>query len=104
MHLLDGVTDQTLGKLGWGSDLAAVKSNCGSGWQILASSNGNGPGDAVKAFNFRIASRWLRAFRGLQWQHYGTVDPAGWQRCDCSVTEFRIGPYEANLLSIACSQ
>jgi hypothetical protein len=36
---------------GWGSDMASVKSGCGSGWQVLAS----GPGDAG-------APEWVRAF------------------------------------------
>jgi len=105
VHLLDGVTDQTLGKLGWGSDLAAVKSNCGSGWQILASSNGNGPGDAVKAFEFPdrepVAASLPVDFSGnitaLWTQPDGNDVIAVSQNSES-------GAYEANLLSIACSQ
>jgi hypothetical protein len=51
LHLLDGMADQKA-KLGWGSEIAAVRSNCGSGWQILASSNGKGPKDTLQAFEF----------------------------------------------------
>ncbi len=36
LHLLDGITDQAAGRVGWGSDIAAVRSSCGSGWQIIA--------------------------------------------------------------------
>jgi len=50
VHLLDGATDQALPNLGWGSDIASVRSGCGSGWQVLATGNGAGPSDAVRAF------------------------------------------------------
>jgi hypothetical protein len=36
-HLIDGVSDQAP-KLGWGSDLASVKTACGAGWQVLSTS------------------------------------------------------------------
>lgn len=52
LHLLDGITDRAAGKLGWGSDIAGVKSNCGSGWQVLATRSGDGPSDAVRAYEF----------------------------------------------------
>jgi hypothetical protein len=50
-HLLDGVGDQTA-RLNWGSDLASVKSSCGSGWQVLATRTGDDSGDAVRAYEF----------------------------------------------------
>jgi hypothetical protein len=52
VHLLDGITDQTAGKLGWGSDITSVHSGCGSGWQILATRSGVSPEDTVRAFEF----------------------------------------------------
>ncbi len=52
VHLLDGITDQTAGKLGWGSDIAGVRSGCGFGWQILATRSGVSPDDTVRAFEF----------------------------------------------------
>jgi len=55
LHLLDGMTDQTLTQQGWGSDIASVRSRCGPGWQILATSNEPGPTDEVRAFE--IADR-----------------------------------------------
>jgi hypothetical protein len=53
VHLLDSITDRAVGKLGWGSDIAAVRSGCGSGWQVLATGMGDGPSDRVRAFEFR---------------------------------------------------
>ena len=40
VHVLDGASEQML-NLGWGSDIAAVHSGCGSGWQVLASGTDN---------------------------------------------------------------
>jgi hypothetical protein len=50
VHLLDGTADQVLEKLRWGSDIASVRSGCGSGWQVLASGKGEGLSDTVRAF------------------------------------------------------
>jgi hypothetical protein len=49
IHLVDGVTDQAA-SLGWGSDVASVRTTCGIGWQVLATSSGNNPGDSVRAY------------------------------------------------------
>jgi hypothetical protein len=51
VHLLDGITDQNA-RLNWGSDLASVKSSCGSGWQILSTRPGDNSGDSVRAYEF----------------------------------------------------
>lgn len=50
IHLLDGVADRSLNQIGWGSDIASLRSDCGSGWQILATSDEYGPTDSVRAF------------------------------------------------------
>lgn len=49
IHLLDGITDQTA-RWNWGSDLATVKTACGSGWQILATRAGDNSGDTISAY------------------------------------------------------
>src|SRR5262249_23257184 len=49
VHLVDGSTEQTL-SAHWGSDLASVRSPCGSGWQVLSSSPGLGSADSIKAY------------------------------------------------------
>ena len=51
IHLLDGMTDQTAGKLDWGSDIASIRSSCGSGWQLLVSGTGESSKDTVRAFD-----------------------------------------------------
>jgi hypothetical protein len=48
-HVLDGSSEQTL-SVRWGSDVASVRSSCGSGSQILSSQPGLGSSDAIRAF------------------------------------------------------
>ena len=50
VHFLDGNTDQVVEKLGWGSDIASVRSGCGSGWQVLATAAGDARNDVVRVF------------------------------------------------------
>jgi hypothetical protein len=52
VHLLDGITDQSAGKPGWGSDIAALRGNCGSGWQILATRSSSGSNDSIRTYEF----------------------------------------------------
>jgi hypothetical protein len=51
VHMVDGVSDQ-IARFGWGSDLTSVKTSCGAGWQILATSPGNQAGDSMRAYEF----------------------------------------------------
>ena len=50
VHILDGTMDQVTGNLGWGSDIASIRSGCGSGLQVLATGHGDGPNDTVRGF------------------------------------------------------
>jgi hypothetical protein len=50
VHLLDEKADQMITAPGWGSDIATVRSACGSGWQILATGSGDGARDSLRAF------------------------------------------------------
>jgi len=51
VHMVDGVTDFTA-RLGWGSDVTSVKTSCGAGWQVLATSAADQAGDSVRAYEF----------------------------------------------------
>jgi hypothetical protein len=51
IHLLDGVSDQT-SDFGWGSEIASVKTACGSGWQILAAERGDETQESIRAYEF----------------------------------------------------
>ncbi len=50
LHLVDGMTDQAIRGAKWGSDLAAVRSSCGTGTQLLATENGDTERDGLRAF------------------------------------------------------
>jgi hypothetical protein len=50
VHLIDGVSDQAIRGLRWGSDLAEVHSSCGTGTQVLVSDSGDPEGDNLRAF------------------------------------------------------
>ena len=53
IHAVDGMSDLAVSSSGWGSDMAGVKSTCGTGWQVLAASSSDGSRpDAVRAFQF----------------------------------------------------
>ncbi len=105
IHLLDGITNRSAGKLDWGSDIAAVHSGCGLGWQILVTGSSDTPGDTVKAFE--IPDREFAAVSQ-------PIEVAGkitalWTDSNGSgaiaisqLTE--TGKYEADQLSITCGQ
>jgi hypothetical protein len=51
VHMVDGFTDLTA-KLGWGADLASVRTSCGAGWQVLATSSADQAQYSIRAFEF----------------------------------------------------
>lgn len=50
VHMIDGVSDQ-VARFTWGSDVTTVKTGCGAGWQVLATSF-DGSADSVRAYEF----------------------------------------------------
>ena len=103
VHMVDGVSDQAA-RLGWGSDLASVKTACGAGWQVLATSSGDA-GDSVRAYEFPdrdpVAVSAAIDFSGPV--------TALWTEAkgDTSVAVVRnreTGSYEAFRLALVCSQ
>ena len=105
VHFVDGFTDQTAGRLNWGSDIASVQSGCGLGWQVLVTESGDGAGDAVRAFEIAdrepVAASQPADFNGgitaLWADSEGTGAIAVSQNSET-------GKYEAYRLSIACSR
>lgn len=108
VHLVDGVTDQTA-KLDWGSDIASVKTACGSGWQVLATGAGenatDGGTDSVRTYE--VADRDpIPVSAGLDFPGELT---ALWTEAkgDSAIAVGRnreTGDYEAFRLAVACSQ
>jgi hypothetical protein len=104
VHEVDGVSDQTA-RLGWGSDLTSVRTSCGAGWQVLATSSGEGKEDAVRAYEFPdrdpIAVSNSIDFAGAVTALW---TEAKGDTAIVVVRNSRTGNYEAYRLALACSQ
>jgi hypothetical protein len=51
IHMVDGVSDQPA-RLNWGSEVASLRTACGAGWQVIATSSGVPGSDSVRAYEF----------------------------------------------------
>jgi len=105
VHLLDGITDQMAGKLGWGSDVASVHTNCGSGWDVLATGNGDGASDSLRAYDVPdrepvVASQPVQ-FRGPITALWTEANGNG---AIAVSRNAETGDYEAFRLSFTCGQ
>jgi hypothetical protein len=105
VHLLDGIADQVVEKLNWGSDIAAVRSGCGAGWQVLATGSGEGRSDVVRAFE--VSGR-VPAAASVPLDVSGTVT-ALWAESDGTsavfvVHNFETERYEASRLTVICGR
>jgi hypothetical protein len=103
VHMVDGVSDQAT-KLGWGSDLISVKTACGAGWQVLASSSRDAGEDSVRAYE--IPDRDAVAV-SVAIDFPGAIT-ALWTeaRSDTAIAVVRnreTGKYEAFRLALSCS-
>lgn len=104
VHTVDGVSDQPT-TLPWGSDVTSVRTACGVGWQVLATSGGEQAQDSVRAYE--IPERDPVAVSAA-------VDFSGgikalWTeaRGDTAIAvtkDQETGSYEAFRLALACSQ
>jgi len=108
VHMVDGVTDQAA-KLGLGSDVASVKTACGTGWQMLATSaedrNLQQDSDSVRAYE--ITDRELVPVSApLNFSGEITVlwAEAKGESAIAVVWSRETGEYEAFRLAVGCSQ
>jgi len=103
LHLVDGMTDQVVRGVKWGSDLASVQSSCGAGLQLLVSESGDPGQDGLRAFEIPdrdpVAASAPVEFDGaiatLWTESNGSTAIAIVRRADT-------GWYEAYRISIAC--
>jgi hypothetical protein len=104
IHLVDGVTDQAA-SLGWGSDVASLQTTCGIGWQVLATSSGDNPGDSVRAYELAdrdpvpvsMAADFAGEITALWTESKGDTAVA-------VARNQRTGDYEAFRLAATCNQ
>ncbi len=104
VHMVDGMGDQAT-KLDWGSDLTSVKTTCGAGWQVLATSSEEGNEDSVRAYELPdrdpVAVSAAVDFTG------GVTALWTEGKGDLAIAVVRnreTGSYEAFRLAVACSQ
>ena len=103
IHMVDGVSDQAA-RLGWGSDLTSIKTACGAGWQVLATTVADQT-DSLRAYEFPdrdpVAVSAAIDFPGpitVLWTE---------SRGDTAIAVARnrdTGSYEAFQLAVVCSQ
>jgi hypothetical protein len=105
VHMVDGVSDQ-VARLGWGSDLASVKTPCGAGWQVLTTGSGDAA-DSVRAYEFPDRDP-VAVSAALDFSSGSSVT-ALWTegRGDTAIAVVRdreTGTYAAVRLALACNQ
>jgi hypothetical protein len=105
VHMVDGVSDQAT-RIDWGSDLASVKTSCGAGWQVLATSSEDATEDSVRAYEFPDRDP-VAVSAAIDFA--GGVITALWTeaKADTAITVVRnreTGSYEAFRLAVSCSQ
>lgn len=105
IHLLDGMTEQTLVRPSWGSDIVSVRSGCGSGWQVFATGTADRDSDTVQAFEVpdrepEVASQPFE-LDGAVTALWADVDGTG---AIAVSKNSGTGKYEAYRLSIVCGQ
>lgn len=105
VHLLDGLTDQTAGKLAWGSDITSIHSGCGSSWSVLATSNVDRAADSLQVFDVPdrepVAASQPVTFRGpitALWAE------ANGNNAIAVSHNLETGDYEAFRISFTCGQ
>jgi hypothetical protein len=110
VHMVDGVSDQA-GRVAWGSDLTSVKTACGSGWQVLATSSEasseTGTGDSVRAYEFPDRDP-VAVSAAIDFPGSGIIT-ALWTEAKAEtamavVRNRETGSYEAFRLAVVCSQ
>ena len=108
VHMVDGVSDQTA-RIAWGSDLTSVKTSCGAGWQVLATSpEANADeetGDSIRAYEFPdrdpVAVSAAIDFPGMMTALW---TEAKGDTAIAVVKNRETGSYEAYRVAVVCSQ
>ena len=104
IQLIDGINDQS-SPFAWGSDIAALRTSCGAGAQVLATTSGDQARDSIRAYEFPdrdpVAVTAAIDFPGPVSSLWTET------RGDSAIAIARnrdTGTYEAFRLSLACGQ
>jgi len=104
VHMVDGVSDQPA-RLNWGSSVAGLKTTCGAGWQVLATSSGEPGSDSIRAYEFPDRDAVAVSAEA----DFGATVTALWTEAkgDTAIAVTRngeTGSYEAFRVAVACNQ
>jgi hypothetical protein len=104
IHMVDGVSDQPA-RLNWGSDVVSLRTACGAGWQVLATSSGGPGSDSMRAYEFPDRD----AVPVSQALDVGARVTALWTEAkgDTAIAVTRsgeTGSYEAFRMAVGCNQ
>jgi hypothetical protein len=110
LHLVDGTTDQVIRGAKWGSDVAAVRSSCGTGTQVLISeggdpTSGNAERDGLRAFEIPDRDP-IAVSSAVEFDGRGVIvalwTESGGNGATAIVRRKDTGWYEAYRVSISC--
>ncbi len=105
LHLLDGINQQNVMNIHWGSDIAGVHATCRQGWQVLATSPEGGPEDSIQAFEFPdrvpVAVSPKLSLNGPVTAMWAAQDG---HSAAAAYHDTQTGNYEAVQLNLACGQ
>jgi hypothetical protein len=106
VHMIDGINDQAV-RFDWGSDLTSLKTSCGAGWQVLATSPAEGTEDSVRAYEFPDRDP-VAVSAPMDFLGSGVVTTlwteAKGDTAIAVVKNQETGNYEAFRLAVVCSQ
>lgn len=104
IHVVDGIRDQ-ISKFGWRGDVTTLKTSCGAGWQILATTFTETGGDAVRAYEMPDRDP-IPVSASVDFS--GTLTTiwteASAETAIAVMRDQQTGNYEAFRLAVACNQ
>ena len=105
VHIHDQASRAVATVPGWGSDVASIQTNCGSGWQVLATRPGDWTQpDAIRAYEIREGIA-VGATPALEFSGPVMVlGPLGEGAALAVVRNLQTGRYEAYKISVFCGR
>jgi hypothetical protein len=104
LQMLDGINQQSVPRVRWGSDIAGVHATCRAGWQVIATTADDNGSDALQAFEFPDRD----PVPVSQKINLNGAVTALWAQSSENVNAVyrsaETGDYEAVQLTLACSQ
>jgi hypothetical protein len=105
LRLLDGINQQALSRIHWGSDIATIRTPCRPGSQVLATSADNEAIDTIQAFEFPDREPVAVSPKlELNGNITALWTAENGESAIAVIRNAENGNYEASLLNLACSE